>query len=66
MTHKLTFTVDVTIDHESGRFASNDAIAEQITTALESAQDEFWRGLTVNDTDYKIRSWHVARTAQHP
>lgn len=55
----LSFTVTVTVTHEEGRFISADALAAELKTSLESAQDDHWRGLDVDDSSYKVTSWTV-------
>lgn len=64
MSLKLTFSVSVELEHEGGRFLSRQMLAEQIATSLESASDDFWRGLSVGSSEYKVKLWQVEESGK--
>jgi hypothetical protein len=60
MSHHFKFTVTVELDRESGKFASRDEMAEQITDALESADPGYVSGIgAYGDSEYSVTDWTV-------
>lgn len=56
---RFVFTVSIDIEHEAGKFIKHAALAEELQIALESAQDDVWRGIDVEDSTYQTKSWVV-------
>lgn len=60
MSHKFTFTVNVEVTRESGKFATRDEMADQIRDALESADPGYLSGIGYDgDSEYIVDGWEV-------
>lgn len=55
---KFAFRVDAEAEHEEGKFASRDELAEQIHEALESADPGSLSG--ENGGSYSVTAWEVS------
>ncbi|QPE04151.1 hypothetical protein IT882_13215 [Microbacterium schleiferi] len=61
MAHKFSFTVEVEVERESGKFASRDEMAEQIQEWLEGADEGSVSGIGADgDSEYAVTSWEVS------
>lgn len=63
---RFTFTVEVEVERQEGKFASRDEVSEAITSALEEAQDN--AGLDGLGSDgmsvYEAIAWDVSEQPQ--
>lgn len=60
MSHKFTFTVNVEVTRESGKFATRDDMADQIREAIEGADPGFLSGLGEDGmSEYTVDGWDV-------
>jgi hypothetical protein len=60
MAHVLKFTVTVTLDRESGKFAPRDDMAEALISELEGADPGYVSGIGADgDSEYVVSSWEV-------
>lgn len=58
---RFTFTVDVEVERDSGKFASRDEIAEQIQEAIEGADPGTIDSVGADaDSSYSVTSWEVS------
>lgn len=56
MAHTFTFTVEVTLERESGKFVSRDEMADELETALQDADPGT---VDVDETTYNVTDWSV-------
>ena len=56
---RATYTVEVTVERESGKFASRDDIMEQVREALEQADPGEVTGGADGDSVYTVTDWSV-------
>ena len=60
MSHKFTFTVNVEVTRESGKFATRDEMADQIRDALEGSDPGYLSGIGYDgDSEYTVDAWEV-------
>lgn len=59
---KFTFTVEVEVERDEGKFASREELAEQMVAALEGADESTWYG--DNDGQYSTTDWTVTEQEQ--
>jgi hypothetical protein len=55
---KFTFTVEVEVQRNQGKFATHEEIADQIQEALEGADPGTYQG--ENEGEYETSSWEVS------
>lgn len=56
---RFSFTVNVTLERESGKFMSRDEMGEQLAEALESADPGQVEGGPDGDSVYIVNDWDV-------
>jgi hypothetical protein len=57
---EFEFTVKVTVERESGKFASRDEIAEELRQAIEYADPGSVSGVGADgDSEYAVTEWEV-------
>jgi hypothetical protein len=57
----FTFTIEVQVERDSGKFAGRDEIAEQLMEALESADPGTVDGIGADgDSSYSVVDWSVS------
>jgi len=54
---RFTFTVNIEIEHSTGKFATRDEIEEQVTQALTDADQGEWTG--DSGGEYQTVDWEV-------
>jgi hypothetical protein len=60
MAHTFEFIVRVSVDRDSGKFASRDEIAEQLRDAIEGADPGSVSGVGADgDSEYSVGDWTV-------
>lgn len=60
---RLTFTVEVHVERESGKFAPKEEIADALMEALESADPGSVDGVGADsDSSYSVVSWEVSNS----
>ncbi len=60
MAHTFTFTVTVTLERESGKFAPRDEMADELISWLENADEGSVSGIGADgDSEYTVTSWEV-------
>jgi len=58
---KFTFTVEVEVQRESGKFAARDEIEEELRDAIEGADPGSVDGVGADgDTTYEVIEWSVS------
>lgn len=58
---KFTFTIEVEVERESGKFASRDDVEEALRTELEGADPGQVDGVgSDGDSVYTVASWDVS------
>jgi hypothetical protein len=58
---KFTFTVEVEVQRESGKFAARDEIEEQLREEIEGANPGSVDGVGADgDTTYEVIEWSVS------
>lgn len=61
---RAEFTITVSVDRVSGKFASKDDVIDQITGWLENANEGQVSGVGADgDSEYEVTDWDVAVTA---
>jgi hypothetical protein len=60
MAHVFTFTVEVTLERESGKFVSRDEMADQLEQAIQDADPGT---VDVDETTYNVIDWSVAQVS---
>ncbi len=58
---KFVYTVEVEVEHVTGKFASRDEIGAQIFDCLEQCDDGSWDG--EDGGEYATASWDVTEAA---
>ena len=58
---KFTYTVEVEVERDEGKFASRDELSEQFLDAIESADPGSVEG--DNGGQYSVIAWVVAETS---
>lgn len=59
MASSFQFTVNVTLERESGKFMSRDEMSEQLQEAIESADPGSVDGGPDGDSAYTVIEWEV-------
>jgi hypothetical protein len=59
---RFTFTVEVEISRQQGKFATRDEMADQIREAIEGADPQSLQG--ESDGEYNVDSWDVQEQEQ--
>jgi hypothetical protein len=60
MAHVFTFTVEVTLERESGKFVSRDEMADQLEQAIQDADPGT---VDVDETTYNVIDWSVIQVS---
>lgn len=60
MAHVFTFTVEVTLERESGKFVSRDEMADQLEQAIQDADPGT---VDVDETTYNVTDWSVMQVS---
>lgn len=60
MAHTFSFTVEVTLERESGKFVSRDEMADELETALQDADPG---SVDVDETTYNVTDWSVSQVS---
>jgi hypothetical protein len=55
---RLRYTIEVETERVSGKFASKDAMSEEIESWLEAANQE---QLDVDESEYEVVDWSITR-----
>lgn len=59
MAHHFKFTVEVTVERISGKFAARDELAEEIRDFLEGAESSIYGVGADGDSEYETTNWQV-------
>lgn len=54
---KITFTVEVNLQHNSGKFIAKDELADEILSSIEGADPG---SIYIEDSEYEITDWNVS------
>jgi hypothetical protein len=60
MAHSFTFTVEVTLERESGKFVSRDEMADQLEQSIQDADPGT---VDVDETTYNVTDWSVMQVS---
>ena len=60
MAHRFTFTVEVEVERESGKFMTRDEMEETIRDWLERANEDQIDGGPDGDSVYTVADWTIS------
>lgn len=60
MAHRFTFTVEVTLERDAGKFMPRDEMAELIMSEIEGADPGSISGGPDGDSEYSVTDWVIS------